>query len=238
MEQNRSRRTSPLNARGPLIARCVVIDGPGVLFDNTIWNRWLFRLLQHVGLQSEFEVFFRLWDEEYQADVANGHIEYWQALRRFLRESGMKTACVDEVIVAGQSRRDQMECPACPTNGVAGILRQLKLMGYGLAAVGDGFDISTPLSTRLVRWRLAQFFDHIESADQLAASWPTRLNARGDSPESSVFLSRNARRLREARDAGWQTIALGVWDLQANLVIHEIDELIPCLTLGQVRLAS
>ncbi len=234
-------RDFPTTQRGddwPLVVSIVAFDGPGVLFDNTIWNRWLFRILQNVGLRSEFEVFFRLWDESYQADVAEGRIDYWRGLRRFLQESGMKNGCIDEVIAAGQSRREQIECPACPMNGVARTLSQLSASGFGLAAIGAGFDLTSPLSSRLKRWRLDKFFHFIESADQPSKHWTDELTARGYSPASTVFLSSSSRRLREARVAGCQTLALGVEDQHASSVIDRIDELNACLSRGNTRLAG
>jgi hypothetical protein len=43
----------------------LIFDVPGVLYDGTLWTRWLFQLLSRMGMYSHFTAFARLWEEEY-----------------------------------------------------------------------------------------------------------------------------------------------------------------------------
>ena len=55
----------PLLARLPGGVRGVLFDLGNVLYDDTMWRRWMLRLLQHLGLQTHYRGFCRVWDREH-----------------------------------------------------------------------------------------------------------------------------------------------------------------------------
>jgi len=63
----------------------LLFDVGGVLYDDTVWSRWLLKLLTRLGLHTSYTPFFRVWQREYLQRVTCGELEYWQALRLFLR---------------------------------------------------------------------------------------------------------------------------------------------------------
>ena len=45
--------------------RGVLFDMCNVLFDNTVWRRWVLKVLGRLGLHTNYRSFFRVWDRDY-----------------------------------------------------------------------------------------------------------------------------------------------------------------------------
>ena len=79
----------------------LLLDVGGVLYDDTVWLRWLLKLVTRLGLHTHYTPFFRVWQREYLQRITCGELEYWQALRLFLRSAGLSHGQIDEVEAAG-----------------------------------------------------------------------------------------------------------------------------------------
>ena len=88
----------------------LLMDVAGVLYDDTIWSRWLFKLLARLGLHTNFLPFFRVFEREFGPRIKRGEFDYWQALRAFLRSAGLSKGQIDEVEAAGHARQREFEC--------------------------------------------------------------------------------------------------------------------------------
>src|SRR5688572_21192831 len=76
------RRTKPLNAL-PRV-RGLVFDMGDVLYDATLWRRWLLQLLQRLGHLYSYREFYQVWDRDYLDLVHRGKREYREAFASFL----------------------------------------------------------------------------------------------------------------------------------------------------------
>ncbi len=85
-----------------------------ILYDDTVWRRWVLMLLSRLGLSTNYCSFFRLWDREYLDEVHRGRREFRQAFASFLRCAGLSSGQIDEVEAASHARRRQLEAHMPP----------------------------------------------------------------------------------------------------------------------------
>ena len=201
-------------------AEVVVFDAPGVLYDDSMWHRWLFRLLQRVGLQADFQMFSCVWDEEFVGEIAAGRAEYWDSLRRYLQELGLRRGCIDEVLVAARSRKRSLQQPTCPLNGVKQTIMELFGRGFQLAAVGDRGD-APRLGDLLGTWQLHRYFSFVEdSAARSPDDVCQQLRQTYGERDGLVVISNSIWMLRQAAKANLRTIA---FDARGRVLAPESD---------------
>ena len=87
----------------PLTA--LLFDVCGVFYDDTGWRRWLFRLVTKMGIDTHYEAFFALFDQDYLSGSVERDTDYWEALRSYLGDIGLARGTIDEVLAAGRPRR-------------------------------------------------------------------------------------------------------------------------------------
>ena len=104
-------------------AAAILIDLRGVLYDDTILSRWLFRLVSHMGSPLQYASFWETWQREYEQDVKCGQRDAVEAQRAssWFRTDGQ----IDETITAGDSRRRQFEASIRPLPGIKAAVAQL-----------------------------------------------------------------------------------------------------------------
>ena len=110
----------------------LLIDLCGVLYDDSTWPRWLFKLVQRLGLHTTYTPFFRVWRREYLERVKRQELEYWQALRLFLRAAGLTNGQIDEVEAASHARLRAFESELLPLPGVVNVLTRLNELELSL----------------------------------------------------------------------------------------------------------
>ena len=126
---------SPAPTDLPRPVRGVLLDMCGVLYDNTVWRRWLLRLLTKLGLHTSYHAFFRVLDRDFLAEVHCGKRRFDEAFRAFLRSAGLSRGQIDEVEAACQARRRQWEAGARTLPGVKNTLGRLAKSGFALGGI-------------------------------------------------------------------------------------------------------
>lgn len=159
---------APIDGRGSLDKPMpqvsgVVFDVSGVLYDGTLWMRWIFQLLSRMGMYSHFAVFSRLWEEEYLPQVNLRGQDYWLAWRQYLAALGFTPGQIDEVHAAGQTRRREFEENTRPLPQVRATLEQLSRNGIRLSVCCTGPWLDRQVADRLERLKLSDLFEHISS---------------------------------------------------------------------------
>ena len=92
----------------------LIFDAEDVLYDSTVWRRWLLQLLVRMGLQTDYRSFYCAWEREYLDEVNCGRREYWEALCDYLQSAGLLPGQLDEVMAAGQARSRQIQQQSFP----------------------------------------------------------------------------------------------------------------------------
>src|SRR3989304_5633212 len=74
-----------------------------VLYDATLWRRWLLQLVRRLGVRTDYRGFFETWERDYLDDVYRGRREFCEAVRAFLLSTGLLPAQADALEGACQA---------------------------------------------------------------------------------------------------------------------------------------
>lgn len=113
----------------------LLFDLCGVIYDDTIWTRWLCQLVSRMGLPLTFDAFCHRWRREYLPPVERGQRDYWDALRMFLQAAGFRRGQIDEICAAGHARQREFEEGIQPLPGVRSVVSQLAAQGWKLGVL-------------------------------------------------------------------------------------------------------
>jgi HAD superfamily hydrolase (TIGR01509 family) len=220
-------------ARALRPVRGLLFDPGDVLYDATLWRRWLFKLLARLGLRTNYRSFFHLWDHEYLADVYRGKRDFHEALESFLLAAGLSHGQIDEVEMACKGRRCQDEAAARPLAGIKATLRALRASGTVLGVVGNYEHPVSVLASHLDHLGLEGLFDAVVSSFDLGSTLPeppcyqAALAAMRLPPEQVAFVGHDSDELAGAARVGMQTIAFNFDpEAQADAYLVRFDELL------------
>lgn len=210
----------------------LLFDTCDVLYDATVWRRWLLQLLTRLGLHTNYRSFYRVWDQDFMADVHRGRREFQEAFRTFLLTAGLSPAQIDEVEAACQARRRQWETTARPLPGVKTTLCRLHAAGVVLGAVCNSEYPALVLSQRLGRFGLGGLFTTLISSIDLeqikpeAVCYRTALDAMKLPAGRVAFVGHDAAQLDGAAAVGMPTVAVNFDpDARADVYLARFQDL-------------
>ncbi len=213
--------------------RGLLLDMCNVLYDDTVWRRWVLKLLWHVGLQTNYRCFFRVWDRDYLDDVHHGRRDFCEAFEAYLQSVGLTRAQIDEVQAACQTRRRHLESSARPLPGVKSTLTRLHHSGLVLGAISNSEHPSSVLEERMVRFGLDRLFTAVISSIDTQQTMPqpgsyhAALKAMNLPAEQVAFVDHDAAELAGAEAVGMATIAFNYDpDARADVYLGRFEELI------------
>jgi FMN phosphatase YigB (HAD superfamily) len=214
----------------------LLLDVAGVLYDDTIWSLWLFKLLTRIGLHTNYTPFFRVWEREYGPRIKRGEFDYWQALGAFLRSAGLSKGQVDEVEAAGHARQRDFETNLLPLPGVVHSLTRLQRMGIQITALSGGHLTAPQLAERLTRLGLARFISTVLTEMELGQARPNEscfevaVAVSGLLREQLCYVGRSAPALADATAAGLRTVAVNYdEDAEADIFLGHFEQLLDSL---------
>ncbi len=191
----------------------VLFDLGDVLYDATVWRRWLLHTLARLGLHARYRSLFYLWDHDFLETVHRGQRDYDEAFRAFLRAAGLTPPQVEEVEAASRTQRREIARTARPLPGVRATLERLQQMSLRLGIVSDSESTADELRWRLDRWGLASHFTTIVSSRDLGLCKPdprcyyAALERLDTKPDRAVFVGHDIEELDGARAIGLRTVA-------------------------------
>lgn len=214
----------------------LLLDVAGVLYDDTIWSRWLFKLLTRIGLHTNYIPFFRVWEREFGPRIKRGEFDYWQALGAFLRSAGLSKGQIDEVEAAGHARQREFETNLLPLPGVVHSLTRLQRMGIQLTILSGGHLTAAQLADRLSRLGLARFVGTVLTEMELNQARPNEscfdvaVAVSGLPREQLCYVGRSAPALAGATVAGLRTVAVNYdEDAEADVFLGHFEQLLDSL---------
>lgn len=211
----------------------LVFDMGDVLFDATVWRRWLLQLLGRMGLQTHYRSFYRVLDSDYLGNVYRGDTTFEQAFSAYLLTLGLTSGQIDEIKAASGARKRLSEEQARALPGVRSTLDQLKQRGIRLGVLADAEWPAATLGQRLARMGLGGLFDAIVSSRDLGHTKPAAICYRqvleqlGCRPSQTAFVGHVAADLAGAHRAGMRTLAFNFDDdACADLYLGRFDEIL------------
>ena len=207
-----------------------------VLYDATVWERWLVKLLRNVGVPIDQETFCRQWEQEFLAEIHCGRRDFDEAFRDYLRQLGLSRGLIDEVAAASQGRRHQFlrETRAMPY--IRKTIVALAQAGLALGLLADSELTAAELEGHLTRLGFGGRFIFVLSSVEVGHTKAepqgyTAAAARfGKPPERIAFIGNHSGHLGAAARMGMPTIAFNYDDhARADLYLRQFDELIAVL---------
>lgn len=224
--------------------RGLLFDAGDVLYDATVWRRWLLQLLRRIGLYTNYRSFFHIWDHDFMADVYRGRRPFSEAFQAFLLSAGLSRGQIDEIEAACKARRNQWEATTRPLPGVKSTLARLQAAGIAMGVVCDSEYPATKLHERLDRFGIGSFFPTVISSIDLGHIKPesicylAALGSMNLDAAEVAFVGHDTGELAGATRVGMQTIAFNFdQDAQADVFIARFEELIE-LVVSQPRYAA
>ena len=215
----------------------LIFEMSGVLYDDSAWQRWLLQLLSRIGLNTQYEPFFRVFESEHLHDVHCGRRDYWDALREFLASAGLSRGQLAEVEAAGHARHRQCDEEIRPLPGVASTLAQLAARHVQLAILTNSPCSADVVHARLKKLGLGERFQHVISSRDIAAAKPAPESYRAaldavKLPAREVALvARDAGELHGARAAGLLAVAIHYSsETRADVYLDRFEQLQQALT--------
>ena len=218
--------------------RCagILFDMCNILYDDTVWRRWVLRLLSRLGLSTNYCSFFRIWDRDYLDEVHRGQREFRQAFASFLRCAGLSSGQIDEVEAASHARRRHLEAHSRPLPGVRNTLWRLRQQGFAMGVISNSEHPAAALRRRLQRFGIEKLFPTVVSSIDLnccmpdAASYLVALQFMKLPPDKVAFVGHDRLELAGAQAVGMPTVAFNFDnDAQADVHISRFEELIEVL---------
>ena len=203
----------------------LVFDMADVLYDATLWRRWLLRLVTSLGVRANYASFYRVWDREYLLDVHCARREYNEAFQSFLLANKLSWAQIDEVEAASRIQRQNLELNVRPLPGVIKTIARLSDLGLPLVALADAPYPAARLAERLKRLGLGNRFGTVLSSFDLEAAQPSAqfyqavLDALGLPAKGLVYVGHDAEHLAGAKAIGMRTVAFN-FQRQARADFH------------------
>jgi FMN phosphatase YigB (HAD superfamily) len=203
-----------------------------VLYDATVWERWLVRLLRHVHVQIDQESFSNHWGQEFLPEIHCGHRAFDEAFRDYLRQLGLARGLIDEVAAASQGRRHEFLREARPLPSIRQTVIALGQQNVALGLLADSDLGAADLEQHLTRLGFGGRFQFLLSSVELGHTKcdPDGYRAAavrfGRPAERIAFVGNHAHHLAAAARLGMPTIAFNYDDrARADLYLRQFDEL-------------
>jgi putative hydrolase of the HAD superfamily len=221
----------------------ILFDMGDVLYDATLWRRWLWRLLGRLGVNQGYDALYTAWDDDYLDAVHRGQTEYAVAFEAFLASLRLSRAQIDEVVAASRIRKRELEADARPLAGVRATIAQLVARGVPLGVVSDSESRAEALREYLDRLGLQGAFGTIISSRDLGCTKPdprcylAALDGLRVAPQTAAFVGHDPVELAGARAVGLAAIAFNApAHCEASIHLRQFRELLtlvpPCRTLA------
>ena len=210
----------------------VVIEPAGILYDASLWSRWLLALLSRMGWRSGFRAFAQVLRSECLEAVYSGKTSRDQALRRFLRSLGLSTGQAEEVLAASCAWRRNLDNSLRPLPGARKAAIWLKQAGLGLSVLSDSEESAAGMSQRLAKLGFHDCFSTVLTSRDLRC---TKSQLQGFQAMQTAlrcdhrvlaFVGHDGNDLDAAHAAGWLRVACHHDpSVQAEVRLGRLEEL-------------
>jgi len=214
----------------PPLGKALLFELSDVLYESSVWRRWLLRLLARMGLSTNYQAFFDCWDTYYVPDINTGQRTLRESLAAMLLECGLAPALVEEIVSAALAQYKALDAEPRLLPGVAATLSQLARRGLALAISADTDQTADAVRDKLKKLGVAGQFRHVTSSRDLNSAKPApvcylaAVMALGLTPETVLFVGCRPAHLAGASAVGLATAAIG--NAPADHRLDRFDQLL------------
>lgn len=138
----------------------LIFDMGDILFDATIWRKWLYKKLQAFGIAISFNELFMLWDSRL-VEAHLGRRKYNELLLEWLQSLGLTESQIHEIDHENKIQRLEVENTRMLFPGIMGMLEKLKKQGLKLVILSDTENSETKIRTVLEKLKINRYFDAV-----------------------------------------------------------------------------
>lgn len=211
----------------------LLIDPENVLYDATLWWRWLLQLLARMGVSTTYPQLFGVWEARFRRNVDVGRCSDLAAFQAFLGHIGLTAGQIAEVVLAGTSRKQHFEAETRCLTGVKKTLGRLAASGVPLYAVVHAPQTSADASQSLERLGLQRLFRGVITSLEMKCAMPSPLAYQrvlerfGLQASRTALVASQSRRLRGAARLGISTVAVNTdGEVTADFSLEEFSDLL------------
>lgn len=226
----------------PLECSGLLFDTGDVLFDATVWWRWLARLLSRMAPHLHYGDLYRAWRRDYLPEVNCGRRDYWEAFRAYLRSASLRPAQIEEVMLACRPKHQQLLQSIRPLPGVRATLLRLAAAGMPLGVLSNSPYSAEYLVDCLDRLGLGSVFTTIIVSSDLGCrprdeiGYVSAAQALGLAVSELAFVGHDTEELEGALAAGMSTIAFNYGqDARADVFLDRFEQLIQVVRVPTFR---
>ena len=190
----------------------LIFDAGDILFDASLWRRWLAEELLSLGVEITREELINKW-ERMLVDVYKGQADYWQRFGELLSSYRLSAEKVAELTDAAQEKAEQVENGRKVFDGVIETLAKLKEAGVKLAVLSDTESTARKVREMLRSLDIEHYFDAVITSSDIGYVKPQR------------------QAYQAAADA------LGIELSRCGFVGHDLDELAGAKSAGMFAIA-
>lgn len=199
----------------PPTTKALLLELTDVLYETTVWRRWLLRLLTRMGLSTNYQTFFDHWDRLFLEEINSGRRTMRDALATFLLSEGLAPALVGEIVSAAGAQYKTIEAEPRLLPGVATTLSHLSGRGLLLAISADSDQSADQVREKLKKLGVAGQFRQVISSRDLRSAKPepvcylAAVTALGLRPHDVMFVGCRPAHLAGAAAVGLGTVSIG-----------------------------
>lgn len=180
--------------------RGMIFDNGDILFDASVWRKWLHGEFQQLAIELSFEQLVEHWEAEL-VEVYRGKAKYWDQFTNFLDRLNVPNEARSNLTEAAQQKALDVQTDRAPMPGVPETLAELQALGVRLAVLSDTEGGEAGVRTILRQLRIESYFDKVIASSDIGHC----------KPEPAAF--------------AYAVEALGLAHEECAFVAHDIDEL-------------
>ena len=185
----------------------IIFDMGDILFDASLWRRWLAERLRSSGVSITYDALVQLW-ENLLVDVYEGRAEYWNRFNDLIEQFSLDRDTQTQLIAEAKQRAVEVQKERELFEGVKDTLADLRVQGLKLAVLSDNESGEGKVREILRDLEIEQYFDAVVTSADIGYAKPNP----------------------EAYRAAAKKIGIGIE--HCGFVGHDIDELDGALEAG------
>lgn len=210
----------------------LIFDNGDILFDASLWRRWLALHLTELGYPIGYEQLVVIWEQKL-VPVYEGKSDYWVAFQALLKELSVEPIVAAEIIDSAKQHGQLLQSNRKPMPYVSETLAELSRRDVPLAVLSDSESGEFGVRKILRQLGLELYFNAVVSSKDVGFAKPSPLayeaaaNALECSLQSCGFVGHDIDELTGAMNVGMYAIAYNYHpDAPADLRVERFDQLL------------
>ena len=146
--------------------KALIFDVGDILYDASLWRKWLTIRLNELGVQINYEQLVETWESSL-VDVYKGRAEYWTQFRAMLKQLNVTDSNTSDLETAAKAQGKLFAAERVPMPQVPETLKQLQERQIKLVALSDNESGEVGIRKTLTQLGIEQYFDAVVSSCEI-----------------------------------------------------------------------